>query len=261
VIRSVAAVLAGAVRPTDAAAVVRVDGGAEELTAEILDRPAPADAEAAVILAEATIGVGVEDRQFRVLIGPTTGPDAVRTVIPPGGLQLAPIVVVADAGRALAEAGARRAGRDPSIAMMTAGGPRLAAELLRAVSTGAEVVIVTGGDRRTIELAGILGGRPVPAASVDDHEAIRAMLRSCRVEADVPLPSLEGSERERAWELMRSSGLDRTHRVVEVDPRPAFDELGVDPRTAPLADRAAGAAGVLAGRLAAENRRWRATVD
>jgi hypothetical protein len=42
-----------------------------------------------------------------------------------------------------------------------------------------------------------------------------------------------------------------------VDPRPAFDELGLDVHDARLDQLAAAAAGILAGRLAAANARWR----
>jgi hypothetical protein len=47
------------------------------------------------------------------------------------------------------------------------------------------------------------------------------------------------------------------HHLVEVDPRPAYDELGLDLGGAGLGQLAAAAAGVLAGRLAARNERWR----
>jgi hypothetical protein len=45
---------------------------------------------------------------------------------------------------------------------------------------------------------------------------------------------------------------------VDVDPAPAFDELGRDLSAADLDTLGGGAAGVLAGRLAVRNRRWRA---
>ena len=48
------------------------------------------------------------------------------------------------------------------------------------------------------------------------------------------------------------------HHLIDVDPTPAFDALGKDPRAARPEDLAAGAAGVLASRLAVANRRWRA---
>jgi hypothetical protein len=61
------------------------------------------------------------------------------------------------------------------------------------------------------------------------------------------------------------------HHLVEVDGSPAVHELrarGLDVRTMgrgidddPAFFLAAGAAGVLAGRLAAENRRWRQSTE
>ena len=48
---------------------------------------------------------------------------------------------------------------------------------------------------------------------------------------------------------------------MEVDPGPAFAHAGLDIGRASLEALAAGAAGVLAGRLSAGNRRWRAQLD
>jgi Protein of unknown function (DUF3866) len=69
------------------------------------------------------------------------------------------------------------------------------------------------------------------------------------------------------WGALRDRKLEQTHHLVEVDGSPAVEELrvrGVDVRTMgrgidddPAFFLAAGAAGVLAGRMAAENRRWR----
>jgi len=72
------------------------------------------------------------------------------------------------------------------------------------------------------------------------------------------------------WEALRARKLEERHQLVEVDGRPALDrldELGLEMdsmgRTAkddPAFFLAAGAAGVLAGRLAASSRRWRTTM-
>ena len=259
-IRSLTAVLARDLRPSDVAAGVLIDGRTGELSAEILDHEVPVAAGTAVTVAETTIEIGVKQRPFRLLVGPSTGPGAVPRV-PDEGLRWVPVVVVGEAGRDLVHAGARRAGHDPRIRVLADEEPGLAADMLGVVSSGADVIIVLGGGPRTIELARILGGRPVVAAPLPDPDSIRAMLEDCRVEVDVPVPALEEPERERTWELMRTLGLDRTHHLVEVDPRPAFAGLEIDPRTAALVDRSAAAAGVLAGRLAAANRRWRTAID
>jgi hypothetical protein len=69
------------------------------------------------------------------------------------------------------------------------------------------------------------------------------------------------------WDSLRERRLEERHQLVEVDGRPALDELeraGVEidsmGRTAsedPAFFLAAGAAGILAGRMAAGSRRWR----
>ena len=85
---------------------------------------------------------------------------------------------------------------------------------------------------------------------------------------NVPVPVLgDDGQRTAVWDALRSRKLEETHHLVEVDGAPAVDELrarGIDVRSMgrgidddPAFFLAAGAAGVLAGRLAAENRRWR----
>ncbi|MGZ4133374.1 MAG: hypothetical protein ACXVWF_10020, partial [Actinomycetota bacterium] len=56
-------------------------------------------------------------------------------------------------------------------------------------------------------------------------------------------------------------GLVERQQVLEGDAAPAFAQLGAPAEHATLGQRAAGAAGVLAGRLAAANRRWRAATE
>jgi len=136
--------------------------------------------------------------------------------------------------------------------------PWLGARLLSAARAGIEVIVVTHGDARSAELARILNGRPIPCAWSGD-EGPTTWLDSIRVEVDVPVPTADGRERRQLRRRLASL-TDGGHRLVEVDPRPAFEELATT-RGAALADRAAGAAGVLAGRLAARNRRWRSDLD
>ncbi len=79
------------------------------------------------------------------------------------------------------------------------------------------------------------------------------------------------AQRSAVWNALRSRQLEERHHLVEVDGAPAVEELrarAVDVRTMgrgieddPAFFLAAGAAGVLAGRLAAENRRWRQSTD
>jgi hypothetical protein len=74
-------------------------------------------------------------------------------------------------------------------------------------------------------------------------------------------------ERELVWGALRQRKLEEKHHLVEVDGAPAVEELRgreIDVRTMgrgidddPAFFLAAGAAGVLGGRMAAENRRWR----
>jgi hypothetical protein len=73
---------------------------------------------------------------------------------------------------------------------------------------------------------------------------------------NVAIPGVE-ARREEIRAIVARLELERVHHPVEVDPRPAFDELGLASGDASLDELAAGAAGVLAGRIAGANRRWR----
>jgi hypothetical protein len=127
--------------------------------------------------------------------------------------------------------------------------------------------------------AATLGGRPIPALRVSfadarsrhrgvSHHSLTILADVCKVDVNVPVPVLsDDAERDEVWDALRARKLEDVHHLVEVDGRPALDELrerGLDVRTMgrgidddPAFFLAAGAAGVLAGRLAAENRRWR----
>ncbi|HKI30204.1 MAG TPA: DUF3866 family protein [Actinomycetota bacterium] len=163
-----------------------------------------------------------------------------------------------------------------------------AAELI-----GADVVIVADGpgnlgtdttwgvsalaSGHALNAAEVLGGRPVAALRVSfadarerhrgvSHHSLTILDRVCRVAADVAVPVLEGDERDLVWNSLRSRRLEERHQLVEVDGRGALDELeraGIEidsmGRTAsedPAFFLAAGAAGILAGRMAAGSRRW-----
>lgn len=124
-----------------------------------------------------------------------------------------------------------------------------------------------------------LGGRPISALRVSfadererhrgvSHHSLTILADVCKVDVDVPVPTLEDEpQRVAVWGALRGRTLEETHHLVEVDGSPALAELrarGLDVRSMgrgidddPAFFLAAGAAGVLAGRLAAENRRWR----
>jgi hypothetical protein len=131
--------------------------------------------------------------------------------------------------------------------------------------------------------AATLQGRPIPALRVSfadererhrgvSHHSLTILADVCKVEVNVPVPVLEDdAQRSAVWEALRSRQLEEFHHLVEVDGTPAVEELQTrefDVRTMgrgieddPAFFLAAGAAGVLAGRLAAENRRWRQSAD
>ena len=162
---------------------------------------------------------------------------------------------------------------------------------------GAEVIVVADGpgnlgtettwgvsalaSGHVLMAAATLAGRPVPALRVSfadgrerhrgvSHHSLTILADVCRVDVNVPVPALaDEREREVVWGTLRDRKLEEKHHLVEVDGTPAVEELRarkIDVRTMgrgidddPAFFLAAGAAGVLAGRMAAENRRWRHT--
>jgi hypothetical protein len=136
------------------------------------------------------------------------------------------------------------------------------------------------GSGNTLNAAATLGGRPIPALRVSfadprerhrgvSHHSLTILRDVCRVRTDIPVPVLEADdEREAIWGALRSAHLEDHHQLVEVDGRPGLDELvarGVQVHSMgrrvdddPAFFLAAGAAGVLAGRMAAGNSRWQA---
>lgn len=127
--------------------------------------------------------------------------------------------------------------------------------------------------------AATLHGRPIPALRVSfadererhrgvSHHSLTILADVCKVDVNVPVPALtDETQRSAVWDALRGRGLEELHHLVEVDGAPAVEELrarAIDVRTMgrrieddPAFFLAAGAAGVLAGRMAAENRRWR----
>ena len=126
--------------------------------------------------------------------------------------------------------------------------------------------------------AGILGGRPVATLRVSfvdprqrhrpvSHHSITALSRVALVPVHVAVPAIDDDARRRAiWTALTAARLEERHQLVEVNGRPALDLLahhGFDPESmgrSPADDPefflAAGAAGVLAGRMAGGDRAW-----
>jgi hypothetical protein len=134
-----------------------------------------------------------------------------------------------------------------------------------------------------LNAAAVLGGRPVPALRVSfaderarhhglSHHSITILRDVCTTACNVPVPVLaDDVQRAAVWDALRAAGLEDRHHLVEVDGRPGIDGLaqrglvvrsmGRDPDDDPAFFRAAGAAGVLAARMAAGSRRWRSQLD
>lgn len=134
------------------------------------------------------------------------------------------------------------------------------------------------GSGEALNAAHTLGGKPIPALRVSftderprhqglSHHSVTILRDVCKVEVNVPVPTLADVERREVWDALRAAALEETHHLVEVDGRPALDELaarGLAPTSMgrpvdedPAFWLAAGAAGVLAGRMAIGNRKWR----
>lgn len=127
---------------------------------------------------------------------------------------------------------------------------------------------------------GILGGRPVAALRVSfadprdrhrgvSHHSITALSRVALVPVHVAVPVLDAEDRRRLiWDSLREARLEERHQLVEAAGQPGLDllaEHGIEPQSMgrnvaddPEFFLAAGAAGVLAGRMASGDRAWRA---
>jgi Protein of unknown function (DUF3866) len=133
------------------------------------------------------------------------------------------------------------------------------------------------GTGNALNAAGVLGGRPVAALRVSfadlrgrhhgvSHHSLTILGGVCLVPATVAVPVLEGPQREAVWAALRNARLEERHQLVEVAGEPALGllaERGVEVRSMgrspdddPAFFLAAGAAGVLAGRIAAAARAW-----
>jgi Protein of unknown function (DUF3866) len=129
-----------------------------------------------------------------------------------------------------------------------------------------------------LNAAHVLGGRPVAALRVSfadprdrhrgvSHHSSTILSDVCLVPVTVAVPALDEPLRAAVWEALRAARLEERHQLVEAAGEPALRELedrGVAVesmgRTAaddPVFFLAGGAAGVLAGRMAAGSRTWR----
>lgn len=216
--------------------MIRIDrspDGAVEVTAEVV--------------------VGVQTRTVLVPLGRTT------LDVDPAGLRNAPVVVLIDpALEPFARAGAERAGRASVATAVLADARDRGRGLIEAAATAEVVIAVTvapEGATETLVVARALGGRPLPVIPFEDRLVAGTMLEGCWIDLDVAIPAIDGAGRERARAISEGLGLFESHHVVEVDPRPGLRSSAV--ADASLGALAAAATGVLAGRIAAGNRRWR----
>lgn len=134
------------------------------------------------------------------------------------------------------------------------------------------------GSGHALMAAETLRGRPVAALRVSfadarerhrglSHHSLTILRDVCRVDVNVAVPVLEEPGRSVVWDALRRAKLEERHQLVEVDGRPALEELdrrGVEVDSMgrrvdddPAFFLSAGAAGVMAGRMAAGSRRYR----
>lgn len=185
-------------------------------------------------------------------------------------LRMLPVLALADASLVdVVRAGAARAGGGPPVLIVPAADE---ATLLAACAAGGEVVIAVCAGRDavgTLNTARGLGGRGIPVLGVHgpaqlpsvDDPTIDLLTDPSLLDVNVPVPVVEDDGARRSlWDGLRAARVEERHHLVEVDGRPALEELatlGIEAPGDAWAALAAGAAGVLAGRLAAGNRRWR----
>jgi hypothetical protein len=209
-----------------------------------------------VLIAVASVPIGVTAHELTVVLGawpPASDPSD------PAGLASTPVILLPDDRAApIAIAGVERAGRDPAVVRLDGSAPELGLALLRAHAVGAEVVVVSPADGRHLDLVRALGGRAVLALPVPDRDVVRSWLGAAELDADIPIPVAARDTIRRAIGPLH---LEEVHQLVEVDPSPALDAAGRSAEHASTAELAAGSAGVLAGRIAVGNRRWRAALE
>jgi hypothetical protein len=165
------------------------------------------------------------------------------------------------------------------------------------VAAEADVIVVADGPGNTgtntiwgatdiesamaLNAAAILQGRPIAALRISfadlrerhrgvSHHSITALSKVALVPVLIAVPAIhDGGRRRIIWEALRHAGLDERHQLVEATGQPALDllaERGIEAQSMgrgvaedPEFFLGAGAAGILAGRMAAQNRAWRAS--
>jgi hypothetical protein len=166
-------------------------------------------------------------------------------------------------------AGSRRAGREPTtLELPTVDARTLAAAAAQGVEVAVGVVpvekliaalnLVRARGGRGVPVLGFLPGTDAPRIA---EMSLSFLAAPALLDLNVPIPAIEDDARRLAvWDQLRAASLEVHHHLVEVDGTPALEELAGRGNPAPKDPwraLAAGAAGVLAGRLAAANRRWR----
>jgi len=229
------------------------------LLATVVSDTPDLDVDRPVLVARTKVDVGVSTREIAVLLGSWSGDD---DPAGPLGLASTPVVVTVDASLApLVEAGVRRSGHAPAVAHMAGAESSLGFRLLDSVRAGAGVIVLVDGTAEHLWLARALGGRPLAALPLQHPDTLAALFEGLDLDVHVPVPACAEPMRDHVRSLLAPLALERTHHLVEVDPRPAFDELGLETADADLDQLAAAAAGVLAGRLAVGNRRWQRELE
>lgn len=204
-------------------------------------------------------------------------------------LRMVPVVLVsAPAQLPPVRAGIARAGKEPLVVVASLDGWKgadrsadtdrsagSAHDALRSASVdGADVVVICHGpspEDAVEPCRAALGrdARPMPVLRVALDRGVETVgleaLSLLPGGVNVPVPSLaDDVQRKLVWDSLVSSGMEQRHHLVDVDGQPALDELakrGVPVEGDLVALLAAGAAGVLAGRMAIGNRRWRNQID
>jgi len=203
------------------------------------------DAHRWVAVAEVRVGVGRVSVRLELGELPHE-PDA-------GGLRGVPVIAVASPALAFARAGAERAGKMPAVLILPASAPRIGGQFLVAVEQGADVILVEDRGADALAAARALAGTPILPAPSEGPSPLDELA----VDVTIAVPNLAeggpGLPPDPSW----AGGPGWWHHPITVDPRPAFEHLERDPTDATPGELAAAAAGVLAGRIAAGNRRWR----
>lgn len=146
------------------------------------------------------------------------------------------------------------------------------------LGTGTEWGVSALGSGHALDATGDLRGQAIAALRISfaderprhrgvSHHSLTILDRVCHREVNVAVPTLPDEQRGAVWDGLRARRLEERHRLVEADGSPALgllDDRGVEvrsmgrgPEEDPAFFLAGGAAGVMAGRLAAANARWR----